>query len=581
MASVVVSTAAPAAPVGDASDAGAPIASATSTASATANAVAAGEEHDRQVGGEDDDAYDAVPPVAVAPARAVNERGEPEVVHGEQAPQRRKPGGGGGRRRCRDVVFLWAWVAQFIVILLVGFVVASGGSHYTWLGGRKGVAIVRGWFIAAAIVGWALGLLVLALLTVPWVHIDILRWSHPLYALLFVVMSIVLFAEGTHWFLGVLMVLLVLVDTAWIVRARDRLGFVTVLFDVAAKVLRTGANDDESSGSSGGSSSSGGGGDGGAGSGGSGLGGVGAGSRRRLQHIIIGITGVQALFLVLWAFIAANVMRTGTGRIADAVLMGTMLFSLRWTTTVLKGVLRITVSGTVMLDLLATGSQAAADAEDDEDEEFGLAVGDDDEGTDDEAAPLAGRGGSGSGAGAGAGAGAGSASGSSGGGGGSNHGGLVPLDFAKQALTTSLGSVCAGALVGSVSPLLWALLYALRRLEHGPVCGRTAGTMASAVQSFLMLSHKYAYPEVRVAATCAGGCPCACVCMHVDALLRGSLCKNQVALHGTPWFRAARETWKAFDNRGLEAVVDDDCSDRILLFVCYVAGGAFALVCLV
>ena len=73
-----------------------------------------------------------------------------------------------------------------------------------------------------------------------------------------------------------------------------------------------------------------------------------------------------------------------------------------------------------------------------------------------------------------------------------------PQDFLCQALTTNLGSICAGALVGFMSPLLWGLLRVFRRCErskHKSV-HRAAVRASNIVDFALRNSNKYTYCQV-------------------------------------------------------------------------------------
>ena len=140
--------------------------------------------------------------------------------------------------------------------------------------------------------------------------------------------------------------------------------------------------------------------------------------------------------------------------------------------------------------------------------------------------------------------------------------------YTRAACFTSIGSICAGSLVGAVTPVLWALLRSLRVLERSRLRGCVV-PLADMVEGVLIMSHKYAYPNVR---TVAWRAP-----RYVGA--RGDRCLAwaQVAVYGKPWFQAARESWKAFNDRGLEAVVANDASDRVLLFICYAVGTVQAI----
>jgi hypothetical protein len=124
-----------------------------------------------------------------------------------------------------------------------------------------------------------------------------------------------------------------------------------------------------------------------------------------------------------------------------------------------------------------------------------------------------------------------------------------PFRLVLEALTTSFGSICAGALMGVASPVVWACRrgarYAARHSGH-TFLGRCAGGIAARcyflLDAYLRLSHKYSYVFVST--------------------------------HHVSWFDAAHATWDLFHRRGVDAVIDDDVTDRMLLFGGY-AGGAF------
>ena len=74
----------------------------------------------------------------------------------------------------------------------------------------------------------------------------------------------------------------------------------------------------------------------------------------------------------------------------------------------------------------------------------------------------------------------------------------TPLDFLLQALTLNLGSVCAGAMVGLFSPVLWAMHRASRRCERARTrrIHRMATSFSAVIDAVLRRSHKYTYTQV-------------------------------------------------------------------------------------
>jgi hypothetical protein len=130
------------------------------------------------------------------------------------------------------------------------------------------------------------------------------------------------------------------------------------------------------------------------------------------------------------------------------------------------------------------------------------------------------------------------------------HADTSALTFLRYALTYSLGSLAAGALLGFGAPLAWATLRGLRRVARAATARHP-----------------------RVAAAAAAGARAATAYIRVSSKYTWVL----VASKGRGWFPAARRTWSMFTSRGVEAVLEDDCTDRLLLFGCYVGGGVLSL----
>lgn len=266
-----------------------------------------------------------------------------------------------------------------------------------------------------------------------------------------------------------------------------------------------------------------------------------------LLSIALGCLVAQHAYFIAWSALLIDVLRTGTGE-GDLLLLGLLLFLLRWTIQVFKGVVRVVVSGTTAEWLRvqwrdSNGRRGAGG----EAAQGGRVVG----------------------------GGAGSVlgdtgdlehanSGATGSGGGgtdasesvaaqpSSKAALRRVAVAQlcRALTLQLGSICAGAAVGAAAaePILWACVRALRRLERSgsPRVSRFASRATDTVEAMLRACHKYGYV--------------------------------QVAERGKTWFQSARDTWEAFGARGVEAVVAEDSTDRMLLFGCYIGGAALALI---
>lgn len=113
----------------------------------------------------------------------------------------------------------------------------------------------------------------------------------------------------------------------------------------------------------------------------------------------------------------------------------------------------------------------------------------------------------------------------------------------RTALTTNLGSLAAGSLVGFATPFLWAILRIFRgiRSRSRRECVKRCSSVVFAwVERWVRLSHRYTIV--------------------------------MVASKRLPWFRAAKKTWMALSSNGTQAVVSDDCTGRLLQFACYVCG---------
>jgi hypothetical protein len=130
------------------------------------------------------------------------------------------------------------------------------------------------------------------------------------------------------------------------------------------------------------------------------------------------------------------------------------------------------------------------------------------------------------------------------------HSDVAPLTFLRYALTWSFGSLAAGALLGFGAPLAWATLRGLRRVTRAATARNP-----------------------RVATCGAAGVAAATAYIRVSSKYTWIL----VASKGRGWFPAARRTWAMLTSRGVEAVLEDDCTDRLLLFGCYVGGGVLSL----
>lgn len=430
---------------------------------------------------------------------------QPEVVHGEAGLQRPMPVIEQEHQLLKDKFFLALFAGQLGVVSLMGLVAGARNSRTSWLANQSAREETRGLWLVTATTGVVLGAALLTISISPQFQELLVVHCQRIAACLLTAVALLLLSGG-KLFLGLLIVVLVVADFVWFLRAHDRVQFVKVLLRVAGVALK---------------------------------------EHPRLATVVVVALFVQLAYSQLWGMILVHVLRAGAGRVGDAAFLGVMLFSYRWTTTVIKGILRVTISGavteslctmpigdggTTLVDAQVASSMpltsALATLEDEEEEDAAIA---DDFGAD-----------SGGGAGAGPRSGRNVTETSSR---ATRRSNAAVNMYLKSACITSLGSICAGALVGVVTPILWAVLRALRALEHSRFRSCCV-PMAGVVEGVLIMSHKYAYPDV--------------------------------AVHEKPWFQAARESWAAFNARGLEAVVADDASDRVLLFCCYIVGALHA-----
>lgn len=117
-----------------------------------------------------------------------------------------------------------------------------------------------------------------------------------------------------------------------------------------------------------------------------------------------------------------------------------------------------------------------------------------------------------------------------------------------SALTASAGSIARGSLLGFASPVMWACrrgARAAQRRARTPCQATIARHLFTLFDSYLRISHKYAYVTV--------------------------------ATQSRPWAAAATSTWNGFARNGVDAIIDDDVTDRLLLAGGYVGGGVLCL----
>ncbi|DAZ97379.1 TPA: hypothetical protein N0F65_003402 [Lagenidium giganteum] len=116
--------------------------------------------------------------------------------------------------------------------------------------------------------------------------------------------------------------------------------------------------------------------------------------------------------------------------------------------------------------------------------------------------------------------------------------GTTPMDrrvvghFVRCALTTSFGSICIGSLLCPVAHILWNILRWARR-DESVFAKRFAMLQSDRVENFIRTYHKFTF-------------------VHI-------------AGYGKAFYVAARDSWELIEIRGVEAIVDDDLTSRLLL----------------
>lgn len=108
----------------------------------------------------------------------------------------------------------------------------------------------------------------------------------------------------------------------------------------------------------------------------------------------------------------------------------------------------------------------------------------------------------------------------------------VVLHYLRRALTTSFGSICVGSLLCPLAHLVWNILRWARR-DESVLSRRFLSLRSEQADRFIRTYHKYSF--------------------------------SHIAGYGTPFYVAAHDTWALIEMHGVEAIVDDDLTSRILL----------------
>ncbi|KAG2780658.1 hypothetical protein PC129_g8516 [Phytophthora cactorum] len=108
----------------------------------------------------------------------------------------------------------------------------------------------------------------------------------------------------------------------------------------------------------------------------------------------------------------------------------------------------------------------------------------------------------------------------------------VVLHYARCAMSSSFGSICIGSLLCPLAHLVWNALRWARR-DESVLSRRFMSLRSERVEHFIRTYHKYSF-------------------VHI-------------AGYNKPYYVAAHDAWKLIEHHGVEAIVDDDLTSRILL----------------
>ncbi|OWZ01472.1 Transmembrane protein [Phytophthora megakarya] len=108
----------------------------------------------------------------------------------------------------------------------------------------------------------------------------------------------------------------------------------------------------------------------------------------------------------------------------------------------------------------------------------------------------------------------------------------VVMHYARCAMSSSFGSICIGSLLCPLAHLVWNALRWARR-DESVLSRRFKSLRSERVEHFIRTYHKYSL-------------------VHI-------------AGYNKPYYVAAHDAWKLIKHHGVEAIVDDDLTSRILL----------------
>ncbi|KAH9197810.1 hypothetical protein AeNC1_000177 [Aphanomyces euteiches] len=124
---------------------------------------------------------------------------------------------------------------------------------------------------------------------------------------------------------------------------------------------------------------------------------------------------------------------------------------------------------------------------------------------------------------------------------------MVVLHYFRMALSYALGSACLGAIFCPVAHLLWNILRMAKRDDSFRWLRVIVRPVATSIEGFIQLYHKYSLVFV--------------------------------AGFGQSFSTSAADAWELMQERGVEAIVDDDFTSRLLLFVANGCAGCMGTLC--
>ncbi|EQC38589.1 hypothetical protein SDRG_04292 [Saprolegnia diclina VS20] len=110
----------------------------------------------------------------------------------------------------------------------------------------------------------------------------------------------------------------------------------------------------------------------------------------------------------------------------------------------------------------------------------------------------------------------------------------IVLHYTRVAMTSVFGSVCLGALCSPIAHFFWTVLRMAKRDGSYRWLRGVVLPLAPRIDAFTQLYHKYTL--------------------------------SYVAAYSQSFYVAAAEVWSLFEECGIEAMVDDDLTSRLLLF---------------